>query len=91
MTSSIAPAARYENANYLRELAENLLRLLPGKGAAKAELLQRLASEELTQAEYDERILAKVAAARADKRSGMSTDQLRQALKARAQELRNVL
>lgn len=84
-------AAHYENANFLRELAESLPRILPGKGEAKAELLQRLADEELAQAEYDEQVRAKVTAARADKRPGMSTDQLRQALKARCQELRNAL
>lgn len=84
-------AAHYENANFLRELAENLPHIFPGKDAAKAELLQRLADQELAQAEYDEQVRAKVTAARADKRPGMSTEQLRQALKARAQELRNVL
>lgn len=84
----------YENANFLRELAENLPRIFPGqdgKDAAKVQLLQRLADEELAQAEYDDWVRAKVASARADKRPGMSTDQLRQSLKARAQELRNAL
>lgn len=82
----------YENANFLRELAESLPRILPGKGGVeKAELLQRLADEELAQAEYDDWVRTKVAAARADTRPGMSTDQLRQTLQARAQELRNAL
>lgn len=84
-------ATHYENANFLRELAESLPRILPGKGAAKAELLQRLADEELAQAEYDDWVRTKVAAARADNRPGMSTDQLRQTLQARAKELRNAL
>lgn len=84
-------ATHYENANFLRELAESLPRILPGKGAAKAELLQRLADEELAQAEYDDWVRTKVAAARADKRPGMSTNQLRQTLQARAQELHNAL
>lgn len=81
----------YENANFLRELAESLPRILPEGGADKAALLQRLANEELAQAEYDERVRAKVAAARADKRSGMSTAQLRQQLQGRYQELSNDL
>ncbi|WXI95450.1 hypothetical protein P4G17_02895 [Klebsiella pneumoniae] len=42
-------------------------------------------------AEYDERVRAKVAAARADKRPGMSTAQLRQQLQGRYQELSNDL
>ena len=54
-------------------------------------LLQRLADEELAQAEYDDWVRTKVAAARADNRPGMSTDQLRQTLQARAKELRNAL
>ena len=85
-------ATHYENANFLRELAESLPHILPGKGAAdKVELLQRLADEELVQAEYDDWVRGKVAAARSDLRPGMSTAQLRQTLKARAQNLRNVL
>lgn len=81
----------YENANFLRELAESLPRILPEGGADKAALLQRLANEELAQAEYDERVRAKVAAARADKRPGTSTAQLRQQLQGRYQELSNDL
>ncbi len=73
----------YENASFLRELAENLPRILPGSGTARVELLQRLADEELAQAEYDDWVRAKVADARADKGPGMSTEQLRQQLKAR--------
>ena len=80
----------YENANFLRELAESLPRILPDKGAAdKADLLQQLADEELARAEYNDWVRAKVATARADTRPGMSTDQLRQTLKSRAQQLRN--
>nr|WP_241391587.1 plasmid stabilization protein [Yersinia frederiksenii]ULG19907.1 hypothetical protein 49p1_00206 [Yersinia frederiksenii] len=81
----------YENANFLRELAESLPRILPEGSADKAALLQRLANEELAQAEYDEQVRAKVAAARADKRPGMGTVQLRQQLMARYQELRDDL
>ena len=42
-------ATHYENANFLRELAESLPRIFPGKDAAKAELLQRLADDELAE------------------------------------------
>ncbi|HAI9626336.1 TPA: plasmid stabilization protein [Escherichia coli] len=76
---------------YGHELAESLPRILPDGGADKAALLQRLANEELAQAEYDERVRAKVAAARADKRPGMSTAQLRQQLQGRYQALSNDL
>ena len=88
-----ATYTHYENANFLRELAESLPRIFPGKGATsgKVELLQRLANEELAQAQYDDWVRGKVEAARADARPGMSTDQLRQALQARGQELRDAL
>ncbi|HDW1990276.1 TPA: plasmid stabilization protein [Escherichia coli] len=81
----------YENANFLRELAESLPRIFPEGSTDKSALLQRLANEELARAEYDEQIRAKVAAARADKRPGMSSAQLRQQLQGRYQELRNEL
>jgi hypothetical protein len=84
-------ATHYENANFLRELAESLPRIRPQGNQAQAELLQRLADDELAQAQHDEWVRAKVAAARADKRPGMSTDQVRQLLQARAQGLRNAL
>ena len=44
----------YENANFLRELAENLPRIWPNGTPAKTELLQRLADEELAQAQHEE-------------------------------------
>ncbi|EGI16393.1 conserved hypothetical protein [Escherichia coli M605] len=68
----------YENANFLRELAENLPRILPESSTDKSALLQLLTNEELAWAVYDEQVRAKVAAARADKRPGMSIAQLRQ-------------
>ena len=62
-------ALHYENANFLRELAENLPRIHPKTHKPEQiELLQRLANEELAQAEHVEWVCAKVAAARADKR-----------------------
>lgn len=81
-------STHYENANFLRELAENLPRINPTGGADKAALLQRLADEELAQAEYDEWVRSKVAAARADTRPRMTTEQVRQRLQARHQELK---
>lgn len=65
----------YENANFLRELAENLPCILPDDSTGKSALLQRFANEELAWAEYDEQVRAKVAAACADKLPGMSTAQ----------------
>ena len=85
----MSTASHYENANFLRELAENLPRILPKGNQAQAELLQRLANDELAQAQHDEWVRAKVAAARADKRPGMSTAQLRTLLNTRYQELRD--
>ncbi len=49
--------------NFLRELAESLPRILPEGGPDKAALLQRLANEELAQAEYEDQVRAKVTAA----------------------------
>ena len=89
--NDMSSATHYENANFLRELAENLPRIFPASNRDQAALLQRLADEELAQAEYDDWVRAKVAIARADKRPGMSTDQLRQVLNARGTELRNAL
>ena len=82
-------ATHYENANFLRELAESLPRIRPQGNQAQAELPQRLADDELAQAQHDEWVRAKVAAARADKRPGMSTAQLRTLLNTRYQELRD--
>lgn len=87
-------STHYENANFLRELAESLPRIIPTSSADKAALLQRLANEELAQAEYDEWVRSKVAAARSDTRPHMTTEQVRQKLQARYQEhkeLRNAV
>lgn len=51
------------------------------------QLLQRLADEEMEQARYDEWVREKVAAARADTRPGMTTDQVRELLNRRYEEL----
>ena len=85
----MSTATHYENANFLRELAESLPRIFPGKDAAKAELLQRLADDELAQAQHSEWIRAKVAAARADTSPTLTTDEVRASLKARYERLRD--
>lgn len=81
----------YENANFLRQLAESLPRILPEGGPDKAALLQRLANEELAQAEYEEQVRDKVTAARADSRPGMTSGELRRRLHERQQELRDAV
>ena len=70
----------YENANFLRELAESLPQ---GHSARQVVLLQRLADEELAQAQHGEWIRRKVAAARADRRPRMTTQEVRASLQAR--------
>ena len=45
----MSTATHYENANFLRELAESLPRIWPNGTPARTELLQRLADEELAQ------------------------------------------
>lgn len=84
-------ATHYENAHFLRQLAERLPKLMPEGKPSQVELLQRLANEELAQAEYDEWVKGKVAAARADSRPGVTTDQLRQQLKALSQDVQRGL
>jgi hypothetical protein len=70
-------ATHYENANFLRELAESLPRIRPqGHSQSQAELLQRLADDELAQAQHDEWIRAKVAAARTDNRPTVTPNEV---------------
>lgn len=80
-------ATHYENANFLRELAESLPRIRPQGNQAQAELLQRLADDELAQAQHDEWVRAKVAAARADKRPTITTNEVMARLGARYERL----
>ncbi len=88
----MSTATHYENANFLRELAESLPQIrAKAHKPEQVELLQRLADEELERARYDEWVKHKVAAARADTRPGMTTDQVRQLLNARYEELHNAL
>jgi hypothetical protein len=83
-------ATHYENANFLRELAESLPRIRPqGHSQSQSELLQRLADDELAQAQHDEWIRAKVAAARADNRPTVTTDEVMARMDARYDRLRS--
>lgn len=70
-------ATHYENANFLRELSENLPRLRPQlHSQSQVELLERLADEELAQAQHDDWVRTKVAAARADHRPTTTTNEV---------------
>jgi len=81
-------ATHYDNANFLRELAESLPLIRPqGHSQGQAELLQRLANEELAQAQHEEWVRAKVAAARADNRPTVTTDDVMARLGARYDRL----
>lgn len=83
-------ATHYENANFLRELAESLPRILPkGHNPAQAELLQRLADQELAQAQHDDWVRTKVAAARADTRPTVPHAEVASRLSARYARLRD--
>ena len=82
-------AAHYENANFLRELAENLPRIWPHGTPAGTELHERLPAQPLAQAQHEEWVRAKVAAARADTRPTMTTDEIRTRLKERHERLRD--
>jgi hypothetical protein len=83
----MSTATHYENANFLRELAESLPRIRPQGNQAQAELLQRLADDELAQAQHDEWVRAKVATARADKRPTITTDEVTARLSDRYERL----
>jgi len=83
-------ATHYENANFLRELAESLPRIRPQGSQAQADLLQRLADDELAQAQHVEWVRAKVATARADKRPTISANEVAARLSARYERLSGV-
>lgn len=82
-------ATHYENANFLRELAESLPRILPQGNPAQAALLQRLADQELAQAQHDDWVRTKVAAARADTRPTIPHADVASRLSARYARLRD--
>lgn len=52
----------YARANLLRELAEKLPTIIPEHDPSEVDFLNRLADEELEQAEYDAWVRAKIAA-----------------------------
>ena len=85
----MSATTHFENANFLRELAESLPRIRPQGSQAQAELLQRLADDELAQAQHDEWVRAKVAAARADNRPTVTTAEVASRLSARYERLRS--
>lgn len=85
----MSTATHYENANFLRELAESLPRIWPQGDPARAELLQRLADAELAQAQHDEWVRTKVAAARADNRPTVTPAEVASRLSARYERLRS--
>ena len=81
-------ATHYENANFLRELAESLPRIRPqGHNQSQAELLQRLADDELALARHEEWVRVKVDAARADNRPTVTSDEVMARLSARYERL----
>ena len=82
-------ATHYENANFLRELAESLPRILPQGNPAQAALQQRLADPELAQAQHDDWVRTKVAAARADTRPTIPHAEVASRLSARYARLRD--
>jgi hypothetical protein len=85
-------ATHYENANFLRELAESLACINPQTHRPEqVALLQRLADEELAEAEHIEWVRDKVAAARADTRPTLTTAEVRNRLKARYERFRDVV
>ncbi|MDO5103959.1 MAG: hypothetical protein Q4D91_13890 [Lautropia sp.] len=87
----MSTSTRYENANFLRELAETLPNISAQQHKPEqVQLLQRLADEELAQARHDEWVRGKVAAARADNRPGMTIERVRELL-VRQQDGRSLL
>jgi len=85
----MSTATHFENAHFLRELADNLPRIFPRGTPEQIDLLQRLANEELAQAEHDEWVRTKVAAARADQRPTFTTVEVEARLMARHQRLQH--
>ena len=83
----MSTATHFENAHFLRELADNLPRIYPRGTPDQIDLLQRLANEELAQAEHDDWVRTKVAAARADQRPTFTTAEVEARLSARSERL----
>ncbi|VUZ26308.1 Uncharacterised protein [uncultured Comamonas sp.] len=88
---ALTASLHYENANFLRELAESLPQVRPqGHSTQQVALLQRLADDELAQAQHDEWIRRKVAAAKAEQRPKMTTQEVRASLQTQFEKLRDV-
>ncbi len=84
----MSATSHFENANFLRDLAESLPRIRPqGYSQGQSELLQRLADDELALAQHDEWVRTKVAAARADTRPTMTTAEVASLLSERRERL----
>ncbi len=71
----MSTATHLENANFLRELAENLPHISPMK-PQHVQLLQKLANDELEAAQHIEWVQAKVAASRADIRPRLTSEEV---------------
>ena len=76
-------------ATFLLDQGPSTLLMSAAAVVAALLALQRLADEELAQAQHSEWIRAKVAAARADTRPTLTTDEVRANLKARYERLRD--
>jgi hypothetical protein len=87
----VSSTTHYENANFLRALAESLLDIFPGGTPANIDLLQRLADDELALAEHEEWARAQVAAARADTRPPLTAAQVRERLREHHQRWQNAI
>ena len=77
----------YENACFLRDLAENLPAIRPDTYTPELQgMLQRLADEQIAQARHDESVRAKVARARASSRPLLTMEEVRASLEERIRE-----
>ena len=77
----------YENACFLRDLAENLPSIRPDTYTPELQgMLQRLADEQIAQARHDESVRATVARARASSRPLLTMEEVRASLEERIRE-----
>lgn len=85
----MSTATHFENAHFLRELADNLPRIFPRGTPDQIDLLQRLANEELVRAEHEEWVHTKVVVSRADQRPTFTTAEVEARLSALSQRLQH--
>lgn len=84
------PDLHYQNANFLRELAEKLPRISPEDGRPEhMRLLQKLADEQLAEAQHIDWVRAKVAAARDDTRPDVPVEEAMMEFRLRMERLHN--